>query len=474
MNFNQLIRTFNTGINWNAYLYVIYKLTATGTTFLLFVTLDSYAFSAWANFNSIIFLALLWTDLGFKKSLPRFLPEFATDQRALKTFTRTIIIFRVTILLVTAPLLILFVQFAGTALKISELHLEYAISIIFIIEGIVSLLRLIFHAHFAQKQFNLIASWLLLMEASLGIICLYLVDSKELIQVLVYNKILCSSLVIIGATSLLPSLYRTQKNTITKSINGKLLMEGFIKHSGVMWFNTSLRSLSERNFLVPLLTATIGHELANSYKIANDGALLFQRMVLKTIGTSDTSLLTYAKVMQSKKKLMEVAFKKLTTKIAALCFPLLGITILLIKEINGHDYNNFGFQLFCIISCTYLIELLLLPYERMLEVERKYTFLISVYVFYFLALAFIIFTYRLSLVGFTSVILYIGIVRLVSMLLMAYKTHHLFTLSFPYREVLIILLRVAVYSFIGWLLIQYIPPIRSLFLFLIRVVMHIK
>jgi len=406
--------------------------------------------------------------------LPRYLPEFGQNQRALKNFTQGVIAFRVILLLATAPLLILFVKFFGNSFNINQLEFAYAIPIIFIIEGIVSLARIIFHAHFAQKQFNLLSSWFLLAEALLGIIAIYLLDSKLIIHVLLVNKIACNSLVILGAINMFPSLFKKKNTNTVKALNTKSLTKSFIKHSGAMWLNTSLRSLSERNFMVPLLTATVGPELANSYKIANDGALLFQRMVLKTIGSADTSLLTYTKVMQGEKKLMEVAFKKLTTKMAALCLPLLGIIFLMMKEASGHEFNNFVFQSFCIITCAYLFELLLLPYERVLEVERRYSYLISVYVFYSFALAFILYSNKVSLIGFTGVIIYIGIVRLVSMLIMAYNAHHLFSLSFPYREVSVIWIRVGVYSLAGWLLMQHVPPVHSLSLFLIRVVMGIK
>ena len=478
MNFQQLIIRFDTGINWNAYLYTVYKITTTLTTILLFRTLDTATFSAWANLNSVIFLALLWTDFGFRKSVPRYWPEFAVNQSALQCFIRRIILFHLSVLIITTPFLLFFVYYFGSTLNITHLSLIYAIPIIFIIEGIVSLMRLIFHAHFAMKQFNLLASWLLLLEAGLGGVCIYFLANEQLIYALIFNKAVCSSIIIVGASGMLPSLYQERKHGEDKGIDTSIIMRNFIKHSGVMWFNTSLRSLSERNFLVPLLTVTIGPELANWYKIANDGALLFQRMVLKTIGTADTSLLAYTKVMQSKKKFMEVAFKKLTTKIAALCLPLLGIVFLLMKGMYVTANTHFVFQLFCIITFSYLIELMLLPYERMLEVERRYSCLVGVYVFYAFALAFIIISNRFALIGFMSTMIGIGGVRLVSMGIMAWYAGHVFSISFPYREVFSVVVRVGMFGCVGWLVMgygmQYVPGVWDLCLFLIRVVMGFK
>ena len=474
MNFNQLITSFNTGTNWNAYLYTIYKVTTSLTPILLFRTLDSSPFSAWANLNSIIYLTLLWTDFGFRKSLPRYWPEFAGNHEALKWFTRRIIFFQLGVLIFITPLLMFFIHYFGSTFNIKQLNLVYAIPIIFIIEGIVSLMRLIFHAHFAMKQFNLLASWLLLLEAGLGVMSIYWLHNEQLIYALIFNKAVCSSIVIVGASGMLPLLYQKRKHGEDKSIDTNILMRNFIKHSGVMWFNTSLRSLSERNFLIPLLTATVGAELANWYKIANDGALLFQRMVLKTIGTADTSLLAYTKVMQSKEKLMEVAFKKLTTKIAALCLPLLGVIFLLMKEMYITANTHFVFQLFCIMTFSYLIELMLLPYERMLEVERRYICLVGVYVFYVFALAFIIISNRFALIGFMSTIIGIGGVRLVSMGIMVWYARRVFSVSFPYREVFSIVIRVGVFGCVGWLLLAQVPIVHDVSLFLIRVVMGFK
>ena len=91
MNFNQLISQFNSGINWNACFYIIYKSTNTLVTFLLYQHLTSYDFTIWAITNSTIYITLLWADFGLQKSIPRYSPVFAQDPPANARFIKLII-----------------------------------------------------------------------------------------------------------------------------------------------------------------------------------------------------------------------------------------------------------------------------------------------------------------------------------------------------------------------------------------------
>ena len=93
------------------------------------------------------------------------------------------------------------------------------------------------------------------------------------------------------------------------------IKNAFIKHSLIMWANNNLKSLSERNFLVPFFTHIFGPGPANLFKVANDGALLFYRIAIKTIGTTDTSLLAHIETSQQHKKLMPIRAQEPKSKI---------------------------------------------------------------------------------------------------------------------------------------------------------------
>lgn len=450
MNFNQLLDKFNTGINWNAYLYAIHKITSTLLVFLLYRTLETNFFAAWANINSIIFLILLWADLGFRKSIPRYAPEFLKNVQANKWFTRTLIIIQIILLTMLIPVLYYCINPIKNLLHIDVVYTITVIPVIFMVEGIISILRLIYHAHFQQKFFNILLSCILITETIINAAFIFTIkESAELVYYLFLNKAMMSSIAIVLLLNSLKKVYTSKKIEI---IDSQQLAKDFVTHSGVMWLTTSLRSLSERNFMVPFLTYLGGPVLGSTFKIANDGALVFQRIVLKTIGTTDTSLLSYIQTGTQEKKLTEVAFRKLATKMATLCLPLLGIIGLLMVWFYGKSGNNLVFHIFCIISISYLLEAMLIPYERLLEVKREYKYLLGIYFFYSLLLFFLIISISNAWIGIRTTIALLSCVRLVSMLMMAYASRVLFNVHFPFKSFFILISKVIA---IGLLIIPF-------------------
>jgi len=186
-----------------------------------------------------------------------------------------------------------------------------------------------------------------------------------------------------------------------------------------MWTNNNLKSLSERNFFIPFITYTMGPVLANSFKIANDAALLFYRIVVKTIGTTDTLLLAHI-VTLKQKKLMRFAFTKLTTKVTRLCLPLLGVVFFLAIKGSRSTQNPFVFHLFIIMAIGYLIETMFLPYERMLEVNSKYKYLALAYIPYVVMLMGIFSGITMPFFGLLGSIMIVHGVRLVSLSMIVY------------------------------------------------------
>jgi len=137
----------------------------------------------------------------------------------------------------------------------------------------------------------------------------------------------------------------------------------------------------------------------------------------------------------------------------ALCLPLLGIICLLMWWFYGKTENTLVFHLFCIISISYLIEAMLLPYERVLEVKRAYRYLLGVYFFYSLLLLFLIISISNTWIGIRTTIALLCCVRLVSMFLMAYASRKLFHVHFPFKSFISLLKKL---MYIGMLFIPFI------------------
>lgn len=423
-----LYKQFSSSLTWNALLYALYKASTTILSLVLFMRLSAYDYATWANINALVFLSILWLDFGLRKSIPRFCPEFARNRHTHRSFVRSILILQCLILIIAAPFFIYSTHISAHSLSLERnLVFFYLATALFISEGFISVLRTLYHAHFWNKQFNTVSIGLLVIEMiGNGVVVSMYTRSNYVLWYVLSIKIATSIMTSIVCVCMLPRLYASQQydERFGDNVDTKKLTKSFVKHSGIMWFNTNIKSLSERNFLVPFITYFLGHIPANIFKVANDGALLLYRMVIKTIGSNDTALLAHVHVEhQSSPEAMDNAFTKLTTKIAALCFPLLAI--LAIAGIHSMHIikNKSVFLIFFISTIGYLIETILSPYERILEVHAHYKYLIYAYIPYIIMMIILYSFNIITFIGLVTMILVIQVVRLVSSVLMVYYVH---------------------------------------------------
>jgi len=100
-----------------------------------------------------------------------------------------------------------------------------------------------------------------------------------------------------------------------------------------------------------------------------DIALLFQRFIIKTIGTTGTSLFAHIEAKQVATSTTQ-AFEKLTKKIILLNSIILGITFSLFFQFNNQNHEVFKIVL--LLTGLYLAQTIFMAYERILEVKRQY------------------------------------------------------------------------------------------------------
>src|SRR3990167_5788098 len=362
------IRTkFDQSINWNALLFVVNKSSITLISFLLFKNLTSEHYSLWANIYSCIFAVLLWADFGFRKSIPQFLPVFSKNKFTHKNFINLVIKIQIFSLTTSAFLVSFFIWLWGIFWSL-PITLGF---IMFFAEGPLALLRLFYHSHFLNKEFNVICSTVLFFEILDNLLLISAItNSYQLLISVMTIKIISSLLIVFASSYYLKNIYNNfiyQDDSIDFKENKFL----FKKHSSVMLSTTVLKSLSERNVLIPLLTFFLGIEFANMFKVANDGALWIQRVVLKLIGTSDIALFAHTKI--DCKASLYKNFNKLTAKIWTIALPLFGLLgALFLFQLYFGSFNFIIFRAFICLSIFYLIENLLFPYERLLESKFRY------------------------------------------------------------------------------------------------------
>ena len=419
MNSSLLYQTFSSAITWNGLFYVVYKSFFFLRTALLYKYLSAHDFSLWANCNSALFLLLLWLDCGFRKSIPRYAPQVGSTRNRWLFAIATL---QITILLLAFPLL-----YKALTFLTHNFLLIALLGAIYIVEGLHAIVRLMYHAYFYNKVFNLMAIIATSTEITLIIILIGWGGQSSALLVSVFATKLCTTVGLIIASYWLfkkqPAPLFSKNSPDTKA---------FITHSGAMWGTTVLNSLTERNMLIPIITYFMGVEVANICKVANDGALYLYRIVIKTLGSADTALLAHIQEGYEdtieKKKAIEVAIEKLTTQITRLSLPLLGIVGVVMYGSYMLSYDQYVFHAFFIMAVGYLAETIWIPYERLLEVKQSYRLLLVSYIPYVLFLFFLIYFLYISCIGLLPFLLLVHGVRLVTGFLMrtqVYKEFHI-------------------------------------------------
>jgi len=168
--------------------------------------------------------------------------------------------------------------------------------------------------------------------------------------------------------------------------------------------------------MFPLITHIFGIYEANAFKIANDFSLLICRAAIKTIGTTDATMLAHAHQDGSGKTTMQDAFARVTTRSAALCIPLLGIVGVMI--VKNYPASHTSFSLFALMTTGYLLETILAPCERLLEIKKRYLAIILSYL-PCLAITLCMLFGTVASIGLLSTIALVQLVRLVTALLLA-------------------------------------------------------
>ena len=180
---SQLISAFDQACAWNALLYSAHKLFATGLTFILFTKLDTDSFALYANIASIIFLVLLWTDCGFRKSIARFLPEYEQMGVAFNHTLHKLLLFKGIITITALPVCAYALNTVLSTLNFAHTPIIYGTLVIFCSESLLALLQLIYHSRFLHKYFNMIDTLGLFMFSSSALLLCVCQQSQQVILI---------------------------------------------------------------------------------------------------------------------------------------------------------------------------------------------------------------------------------------------------------------------------------------------------
>lgn len=455
MDTTTLFKKFDEAHAWNGALFTINKIAKTAISFVLYSKLSSLEFSAWANSYSFVYIFLLWFNFGFSRSIPQFALYFAKNSNAKKIFISKLIQFKFITTLCACALLVITAPYLTQLLSLgSYLPLFYLGCCLFVVESIKSILQLLFYSYLWHKRFNILDGFTVAINAAIVLFLTTLsLSTMHLLYGIFFSHIVTNMLLITLSYFMLGKLERDENYQGNENVDRAALTKSFAVHSGAMWGLISINSITERNVLIPLITATLGHGAAGIFKVANDGALLFQRFVIKTIGTTGTSLITHLDdnekrvafisqggTMQRKNahapnpKRQTLVFDgmwKLTKRIATLIAPLLILLAFLIM-LNPRTHfsllkNPAISQTFLLLTSLYLFQILFLAYDHVLEVRREYKKLfISCIPYLGIALFYVSLIYFKIQITLIIILLTVHALRIASLFIRVYYASRLF------------------------------------------------
>lgn len=152
MNTKELFQAFNTGLFWNGTLYGAYRLSSLALSFVLFAKLDNALYCSWITSMSCIYLTLAWLDCGLRKSITRYSHVFTSSAQTYGLFIIALFAFQVPLYALVGPRLLTTMT---CALSSSSLFSVYLVPLL-ITEGLIGTFKLLFHAQFFIKQFNIL------------------------------------------------------------------------------------------------------------------------------------------------------------------------------------------------------------------------------------------------------------------------------------------------------------------------------
>lgn len=463
-----ILNSFHKALAYNSVSVLAYKIFFITLSYLLFMHFSAEDYLQWGNTMAFVYLTVLWADLGLKKSIAQFAPYlFEGNGYFLKRF----IPLYVGILLLAGLVLIALVQLAFTT--------KILVVLLVLTEGSVSLLRSLFHAKFENKFFNI--AYIIFFAGEVALIILMLTGYISFIYLrplvvsltdsLLFLRI-CNSLLVIVFTA--PKLYGSLHKQIQNNTTS-FPLKAFATHCSVLSATTVARSITERNMLLPIITTLFGPLLAAPCKLAQDIAIVFQRFLFKTLATNDTAFLSavtqknnlYSSDTQSKESFD--GFYQVAYRVIVLCIPiLLVVSIASLTIYKFQDYQTIlftqdtytrshAFYYFLIFMFFFMIEALLAPYERFLEVNQAYKLLLLSYVPYTVAFCIVFSLFYSGTIQDLGVFLIATqSSRLTTGVLHAAITHQHYQVRFPFKILCIGLIYCSIIIMLFYLLFFYV------------------
>lgn len=356
---------YNHAIAWNFALFFVMNFSYTLISTSFFYKLTNDQFTLWANLCGLIYLTVLWCDGGMRQTIPTFIPHAFTSQGNRSQFIRWVIGLQTIIGLIGITCLYTIITTLTSDVFLVGLCLS-----IFVFEIILTTMQSFFHGQFLNKEYNQSLMSFILLEIVVFCGSIFFIPQSFLLHAYFVYKLIY----LVASISYNGQRLFTQLHAYADIKDGNLSYTHFVQHTSTMWGTSVLKSLSERNALVPLITFFLGGHWANIYKVSNDWALFIYRTLIKTIGTSDISFISHV-LHQSSSDAVQTSFTHLFKKCIRMTIPFIVVVAVILIYTLLFDHNK-SLIMFVILTISYLLEITVTPYTRVLENRKQYIILV--------------------------------------------------------------------------------------------------
>ena len=405
----QLRTQFHTAVHWNTVAYVCQRAAYTILHIYLYYHIPTTSFVAWTSLLSIIYITIYMCDAGLRKSIPLYIDTPYIQRWCLAVYS--------VIGIAITPIVIAYAYWLSPYPIIDNTSIMlYLIPLLVISQTLLIGARIVHTSQFNNRSFAYINTLWLAIEVTITIAVIEYTQTAQAISICLASK------AIFGSAAVVHAMYTLPRSINTTRQSSRTL---FTQHTTYMWGISIIRSLSERNVMMPVLAWIAPPDIAAIYKIVHDAVMMIYRTLIKSIDINDITILRDARTRA-------YAFFQLSIKLinwcTVACCVLVAIDYMM-TSINAYH------SLLLVIGYSSIIEVVISPWDRLREITYDYRQPMIIYTCaYMIPIMYTIWLYPFQV--YEHVFGFICAVygaRLLATAILLYRTMHITPVTYPWR-----------------------------------------
>lgn len=373
MTNTNVYKLFNRSIKWNTIEAIVYQSIITIHQILLFSVVDRLHYALIGTVFSLLYLSIVFLNLGFDKSLITFFNDYSKSKSNFKKFFISQIFIQLMLLMFVGINFVLFKDYIIDLFCINfkcpslQTNSWMIIILLMLTESLKKTLRTFGQLAFMNKRTASIE----IFTISLYFLFVWghylLTHQMNLISILV--PLLIESL--ISNLFLSYILFRFYKNIDINNSNSTLSIVNIIINRFYLYINQISHLFFSGNFIITFLAYIFNLEQISILKLTNNIAVYITVLMERIFGITSAALLTHVKKfsLAIRNNALNISTEKLYKFLyATIIFLIINFKIISSYKIEIHETNWLGIYLFLFLL---FFENFFITFEQFLIAEGK-------------------------------------------------------------------------------------------------------